>query len=121
MIMQIIKSIMFLIGFHLVIDFVCRKMNIPNRYPLLRVRLKRGEKLPIALLKYCTDTIVWGLRFVFVFVLSMLNIDLPEKSSAELEAEELEEFLASDMPEAVRARQMAAEYGGNPIDYLKSF
>ncbi len=107
MIMFIVKALIFIIGFHLVMDFVCKKMNIHNRYPMLRVRLERGEKLPIALLKYCTDHIVWGVRVVFVLAISLFTRNPSPKSYGELEAER-----------EANAQKMVDDYGGNLSDYL---
>lgn len=107
MIFLIIRGVVFIVGFHLIMDFVCRKMNIENRYPLLRVRLERGEKLPIALLKYCTDHIIWGVRLVFILAISLFTRNPSAKSYGEMEAER-----------EANAQKMVDDYGGKLSDYL---
>lgn len=96
-----------IVGFHLIMDFFCRKTNIHNRYPLLTVRLKRGEKPAIALLKYCTDHIVWGLKVVFILAISLFTRNPSPKSYGEMEAEK-----------EANAQKMVDEYGGKLSDYL---
>ena len=107
MIMFMINFLILLIGFHLIMDFICKKANIHNRYPLLRVRLERGEKLPIALFKYCTDHIVWGVRVVFILAISLFTRNPSPKSYGEMEAEK-----------EANAQKMVDEYGGKLSDYL---
>ena len=107
MITFIIRFLILTIGFHLIMDFVCKKMNIHNRYPLLKVRLERGEKLPIALLKYCTDYLVWGVRVVFVLAISLFTRNPSPKSYGEMEAER-----------EANAQKMVDDYGGKLSDYL---
>lgn len=107
MVMLMIRFLVLIIGFHLIMDFICKKMKIHNRYPLLRVRLERGEKLPIALVKYCTDHIIWGLRVVLVLAISLFTRNPIPKSYGEMEAEK-----------EANAQKMVDDYGGKLSDYL---
>ena len=102
-----ITSVIFIIGFHLAADFISRKLNIPNRYLRLRDRLAKGEKLPIALLKFLTDHIVFGLTVVWLLLPMLFNVRPTQKSYGELEAEK-----------EARAQAMVNEYGGKLADYL---
>ena len=107
MFIKIISAVIFLVGFHLAADFISRKLNIPNRYLRLRTRLERGEKLPIALLKFVTDHIVFGLTVVWLLLPMLFNVHSTQKSYGELEAEK-----------EARAQAMVDEYGGKLADYL---
>ena len=108
MILLTIRFLFFIIGFHLAMDFVCKKMEIENRYPLLSVRLERGEKLPIALLKYCTDIIIWGVRLVFILAISFFIGDSSSK----------ENYWQMEAEREAKAQRMVDDYGGKLSDYL---
>ena len=66
-----------------------------------------GEKLPIALLKFTTDHIVFGLTVVWLLLPMLFNVHSTQKSYGELEAEK-----------EARAQAMVDEYGGKLDDYL---
>ena len=111
MIMFIINFTAITIGFHLIMDFLCKKMNLHNRYPLLKVRLERGEKLPLALLKYCTDYFVWGVRFVFILAISFFV-------GNHSQSQPCTNYWQAEAEKEANAQKMVDDYGGKLSDYL---
>ena len=107
MILGIAEFLILTVGFHLVMDFICKKADFHNRYPLLTVRLERGEMLPVALFKYVSDIFIWGLRVTLVMAISLAPGNPSSKSYWQMEAER-----------EANAQKMVDDYGGKLSDYL---